>query len=135
MKLGYTAKDAMGERPYSWVVQSHELYNVGHLYEAAVAYYQATGKHNLLKMAEKNARHVNRVFFEGDPNYNNGKPVMQADGHAEIELALVKLFRTTGQSVMPRDGLQILGDSGRDVLADRPRDDVADLRSAAYACA
>jgi len=34
----------MGERPYTWVVHSHELYNMGHLYEGAVAYYQATGK-------------------------------------------------------------------------------------------
>lgn len=86
----------MGEKPYSWVVHSHELYNVGHLYEAAVAYYQATGKRKLLDIAIKNARHVNRVFFEGDPNYNEGKPVMQAPGHEEIELALCKLYRVTG---------------------------------------
>lgn len=86
----------MGERPYSWVVHSHELYNVGHLYEAAVAYYQATGKRKLLDVALKNADHVNRVFFEGDPAYNDGKPVNQAPGHEEIELALCKLYRVTG---------------------------------------
>lgn len=86
----------MGEKPYSKVVYSHELYNVGHLYEAAVAYYQATGKRSLLDIAIKSARHVNRVFFEGDPNYNGGKPVMQAPGHEEIELALCKLYRVTG---------------------------------------
>ena len=34
----------MGNAPYTFVVHSHELYNVGHLYEAAIAYYQATGK-------------------------------------------------------------------------------------------
>jgi len=89
----------MGTRPYSYVIHSHELYNVGHLYEAAVAYYQATGKDNLLKIAEKSARHVNRVFFEGDPAYNDGKPVNQAPGHEEIELALCKLYRCTGDTL------------------------------------
>lgn len=86
----------MGEKPYSYILHSHELYNVGHLYEAAVAYYQATGKDNLLKIAIKSAEHVNKVIFEGgDPKYNNGKPIMQAPGHEEIELALCKLYRVT----------------------------------------
>ena len=89
----------MGDKPYSWVVHSHELYNMGHMYEAAIAYYQATGKDKWLKVAEKNARHINHVFFEGDPNYNNGKPVNQAPGHEEIELALVKLYRITGDTL------------------------------------
>ncbi|MCD8275162.1 MAG: glycoside hydrolase family 127 protein [Alistipes sp.] len=86
----------VGDKPYSKVVYSHELYGAGHLYEAAAAYYQATGKRALLDIAIKNARHVNRVFFEGDPAYNDGKPVMQAPGHEEIELALCKLYRVTG---------------------------------------
>lgn len=86
----------MGRTRYSYVVHSHELYNVGHLYEAAVAYYQATGKRNLLQIAEKNAKHVNKVFFEGGDNkYNNGNPINQAPGHQEIELALVKLYKAT----------------------------------------
>ena len=89
----------MGDKPYSWVVHSHELYNMGHMYEGAVAYYQATGKDKWLKIAEKSARHINHVFFEGDPNYNGGKPVNQAPGHEEIELALVKLFHATGDSL------------------------------------
>lgn len=91
--------DGMGDKPYSWVVHSHELYDMGHLYEGAVAYYQATGKDKWLKVAEKSARHINHVFFEGDPNYNNGKPVNQAPGHEEIELALVKLYRITGDTL------------------------------------
>jgi hypothetical protein len=86
----------MGDKPYSWVVHSHELYNMGHMYEAAIAYYRATGKAKWLRVAEKNARHINRVFFEGDPDYNNGRPVNQAPGHQEIELALTKLYRVTG---------------------------------------
>jgi len=89
----------MGDKPYSWVVHSHELYNMGHMYEAAIAYYQATGKDKWLKVAEKNAQHINRVFFEGDPNYNNGKPVNQAPGHEEPELALAKLYRFTNNEL------------------------------------
>ena len=87
----------MGETPYSWVVHSHELYNLGHMYEGAIAYYRATGKDKWLKVAEKSAAHFNKVFFEGDPNYNGGKPVMQAPGHQELELALCKLYRVTGK--------------------------------------
>lgn len=88
----------MGDQPYSHVVHSHELYNMGHLYEAAVAYFRATGKDKLLRVAEKNAQHINRVFFVGDPAYHDGQPVLQAPGHEEIELALVKLFRATGDT-------------------------------------
>ena len=89
----------MGDRPYSWVVHSHELYNMGHIYEGAVAYYRATGKDKWLRIAKKSARHINHVFFEGDPAYNGGKPVMQAPGHEEIELALVKLYQATGDTL------------------------------------
>ncbi len=89
----------MGDKPYSWVLHSHELYNMGHMYEAAIAYYQATGKDKWLKVAEKNAQHINKVFFEGDPNYNNGKPVNQAPGHQELELALTKLYRVTNNEL------------------------------------
>lgn len=85
-----------GEKPYSFVVHSHELYNMGHMYEAAVAYYRATGKRAFLDVAEKNAQHVNKVFFEGDPAYNGGVPVNQAPGHQEIELSLVKMYEATG---------------------------------------
>lgn len=102
----------MGDKPYSHVIHSHELYNIGHLYEAAVAYAQATGKEKLLQVALKSARHVNQVFFIGDPNYNNGKPVMQAPGHQEIEIGLVKLYNYTGDKLyldMARKFLDIRG--------------------------
>lgn len=88
-----------GMSRYSFVVHSHELYNMGHMYEGAVAYYHATGKRKWLDVAEKNAQHINRVFFEGDENYNGGKPVNQAPGHEELELALVKLFTATNDSL------------------------------------
>ncbi|MBC8871750.1 MAG: glycoside hydrolase family 127 protein [Planctomycetes bacterium] len=94
---GVARPQQMGETPYSWVVHSHELYNLGHMYEGAIAYYQATGKDKWLKVAEKSARHFNKVFFEGDPNYSDGRPVMQAPGHQELELALCKLYRVTGK--------------------------------------
>jgi DUF1680 family protein len=89
----------MGRRPYSHVILSHELYNMGHLYEAAVAYARATGKEKLLAVAEKNASHVNKVFFLGDPNYNDGKPVNLPPGHQEIEIGLVKLYNYTGNKL------------------------------------
>jgi hypothetical protein len=67
---------------------SHELYNVGHLYEAAVAHYQATGKRTLLDVAIKNADLVAHDFLDRGLKYY--------PGHQEIELALVKLYRVTG---------------------------------------
>lgn len=85
-----------GTGRYQYVLHSHELYDMGHMYEAAVAYYRATGKRKLLDVSEKNAQHINRVFFEGDPAYNGGKPVMEAPGHEEIEMALFKLAQATG---------------------------------------
>ena len=88
-----------GTGRYQYVLHSHELYDMGHMYEAAVAYFRATGKRKWLDVSEKNARHINRVFFEGDPAYNGGKPVMQAPGHEEIELALIKLSQATGNSL------------------------------------
>ncbi len=109
---GVARPSEMGETPYSWVVHSHELYNMGHMYEGAVAYYRATGKRNWLDVAEKSARHINHVLFEGDPNYNDGKPVNQAPGHQEIELALCKLYVATGNDLyleMARRFLDIRG--------------------------
>lgn len=76
-----------------WVneeASSHELYNAGHLYEAAVAHYQATGKRSLLDVALKNADLVNRTFGWGK--------LEKAPGHQEIEIGLVKLYRVTGDT-------------------------------------
>jgi DUF1680 family protein len=66
---------------------SHELYNVGHMYEAAAAHYQATGKRNLLDIAIKNADLLVEEFGpDGIQNY---------PGHEEVEIGLVKLYRVT----------------------------------------
>ena len=104
----------MGDKPYSFVLHSHELYNMGHMYEGAIAYYQATGKDKWLKVAEKNAQHVNRVFFEGDPNYNDGKPVNMPPGHQEMELALTKLYRLTGKDLYLKMAKKFLDIRGRE---------------------
>ncbi|MCL2346926.1 MAG: glycoside hydrolase family 127 protein, partial [Planctomycetaceae bacterium] len=69
----------------------HELYCLGHLTEAAVAYKQATGKTKLLDVAEKAADHVIATF-----GYEEGKK-REVPGHEEIELALVKLYDLTGK--------------------------------------
>lgn len=68
---------------------SHELYNVGHMYEAAVAYYEATGKRTLLEVAIRNADLLCNTF-------GNGKQEI-ASGHQEIEIGLAKLYRLTGE--------------------------------------
>ena len=70
-------------------VLSHELYNLGHLYEAAVAHYQATGKRTLLDIAIKSADLVNKDFGIGKE--------MVYPGHQVIEMGLVKLYRATGE--------------------------------------
>ncbi len=68
---------------------SHELYNVGHLYEAAIAYYQATGKRKLLDVVLRNVELVKDVFGWGK--------LEKATGHQEIEIGLVKLFELTDE--------------------------------------
>jgi DUF1680 family protein len=83
------AADGGGTERWTNLQTYHELYNVGHLYEAAVAHYQATGERTLLDVALKNADLVDKVF---GPGKNMGVP-----GHQEIELGLVKLYRVTGE--------------------------------------
>jgi len=80
-----------GEERWSELAVSHELYNAGHLYEAAAAHFMATGKRTLLDVALRNADLVARTFGEG-AGKRSGFP-----GHQEIELALVKLYRLTGK--------------------------------------
>jgi DUF1680 family protein len=81
--------DWMGKERWSNLEMSHELYNLGHLCEAAAAHYQATGKTNLLNIAVKSAELVAREF---GPGKRTNPP-----GHEEIEIGLVKLYRVTGK--------------------------------------
>ncbi|MGA2533874.1 MAG: glycoside hydrolase family 127 protein [Candidatus Aminicenantales bacterium] len=98
-----------GIGPERWVEEtvSHELYNAGHLYEAAVAHYLATGKRSLLDVAIKNADLVASVF---GPDKRHGFP-----GHQEIELALVKLYRVTGNEKYLALAKYFLDQRGHDV--------------------
>lgn len=68
----------------------HELYCAGHMIEAAVAYFEATGKRKLLDAMCRFVDHISKVFGK-EPGKKRGYP-----GHEEIELALVKLYRATG---------------------------------------
>ena len=93
----YTARtiDPLHPHPWSgpqrWVlegVNSHELYDLGHLYEAAVAHYQATGKRTLLDIALRTADLLDRTF-------GPGKQAIWP-GHQIVEMGLAKLYRVTG---------------------------------------
>ncbi|MFH0945231.1 MAG: beta-L-arabinofuranosidase domain-containing protein, partial [Planctomycetota bacterium] len=85
------ADDFTGPERWSNLRTNHELYNVGHMYEAAVAHFQATGKRTFLDVALKNADLIAKVFGPGKGQ------LVDVPGHEEIELGLVKLFRTTGE--------------------------------------
>jgi uncharacterized protein len=71
---------------------NHELYCAGHLIEAAVAHYQATGTHSLLDPILRYVDHIASAFGPGR-NQKHGYC-----GHQEIELALIKLYRLTGEN-------------------------------------
>ncbi len=78
-----------GKERWSDLRQSHELYCAGHMYEAAVAHFLATGDRSFLSVAIKNADLLVRTF---GPGKRRGFP-----GHQEIEIGLSKLYRVTGE--------------------------------------
>lgn len=82
------APEPCGPERWSNLRVNHELYNVGHLYEAAVAHYEATGKRTLLDLALRNADLIDSIFgVDG---------LRDVPGHQEIEIGLLRLFRVTG---------------------------------------
>jgi len=92
----FTFRTVNAKKPHEWIganrwekeeILSHELYNAGHLYEAAVAHYQATGKKNFLNIAIKNADLLVRTF---GPDKIKAYP-----GHQIIEIGLSKMYRVT----------------------------------------
>lgn len=85
----YTAVEP--EKRWTNLRDCHELYCAGHLIEAAVAHFEATGKRRFLDVMCRYADHIGRVFGTGE-GQKRGYP-----GHEEIELALVKLWRATGE--------------------------------------
>ncbi|WP_167443301.1 glycoside hydrolase family 127 protein [Mucilaginibacter endophyticus] len=93
----YTFRTVNAKKPHEWIgdkrwvneeILSHELYNAGHLYEAAVAHYQATGKRTLLNIAIKNADLLVKTFGPGK--------IEEYPGHQIVEIGLSKMYRVTG---------------------------------------
>jgi len=93
----FTFRTVKAAKPHDWIGSkrwekeeelSHELYNSGHLFESAVAHYQATGKKTLLNIAIKNADLLVKDFGYGK--------VEKYPGHQVVEIGLVKLYRITG---------------------------------------
>lgn len=111
----FTIRTIDGDDSHPWIGErwekvnelSHELYNLGHMYEAAAAYYRATGKRELLDISIKSAELVNETFGWGK--------LEDYPGHQEIELGLVKLYDVTGDSKyleMARFFLDVRGPGG-----------------------
>jgi len=78
-----------GKPRWSDLLEGHELYTAGHMIEAAVAYFEATGKNNFLNIVCRFADYMYEVFGE------DTKKIQGYPGHPEVELALVKLYRVT----------------------------------------
>jgi len=94
----FTFRTINPAKPHEWVGSkrwekeeelSHELYNSGHLFEAAVAHYQATGKKSLLNIAIKNADLLVHDFGYGKEE--------KYPGHQVVEIGLARLYRVTGK--------------------------------------
>ncbi len=77
------------DKKWTHLAKMHELYCAGHMFEAAVAHYRATGKKDFLNVATRFADRIDELF---GPDGKHGVP-----GHEEIELALVKLYDATGE--------------------------------------
>ena len=77
------------EERWTNLAECHELYCAGHMIEAGVAFFQATGKRRLLEVVCRLADHIDSVFGPGE-NQLHGYP-----GHPEIELALMRLYDVT----------------------------------------
>lgn len=117
--------------PHKWIGKkrwenewdnSHETYNAGHLYEAAVAHYLATGKRNLLDIAIKNADLLCETFNE------NGLCI--APGHQVVEMGLIKLYRVTGDKKYLNLSRYFLESRGKSTRFDKNSEDI--FRNGAY---
>lgn len=102
---GAVSAEREGLTRWSNLRVNHELYNVGHLYEAAVAHYRATGKRTLLDVALRSADLVDATF---GPHARRDIP-----GHQEIEIGLVALHAVTGEDRYLRLARFFLDERGR----------------------
>lgn len=96
------------ERRWKDLRDSHELYCAGHLMEAAVAHYNATKKRSLLDIVCRYADYIDTVFGPEEGKLR-GYP-----GHQEIELALVKLYRVTGEKRYLNLSLFFINERGKE---------------------
>ncbi len=90
---GYLSTFYQIEKPqlkFRRLMESHELYCAGHLIEAAVAYAEATGDLRLIAVSDRFIACIKKAFGPNEGQING------ADGHQEIELALVRLYEFTG---------------------------------------
>lgn len=95
-------------------INSHELYNCGHMYEAAVAHYRATGKRTFLDVAVKNADLVCQVFGPGEGQKH------VPSGHPIVEMALCKLYQATGNEQYLKTAKYFVEETGRCTDGHRP---------------
>ncbi|MFY8031049.1 MAG: glycoside hydrolase family 127 protein, partial [Devosia sp.] len=79
------------EKRWSNLRDNHELYNAGHMLEGAIAYYETTGRRRWLDVMERYVEHIRKTLGPG-PDQKHGYC-----GHQEIEIALIKLYRLTGE--------------------------------------
>ena len=102
----YTVKEP--GRRWTNLRDNHELYCAGHMMEAAVAYYTATGKRELLNIMTRMAHHIDTVLGPEDGKLH-GYP-----GHEEIELALISMYGVTGDPVMLKLAKYFIDERGRE---------------------
>jgi Uncharacterized protein conserved in bacteria len=101
-----------GGRAYRDLRWGHELYTIGHLVQAAVAWVRAAGDERLLRVAKRAVASIERELGAGQRD--------GIDGHPEIEMALVELYRTTGEAGHLQLARRLIDARGRGLLgADR----------------
>lgn len=95
------------EPEHRWqnLLECHELYCAGHMMEAAVAYYEATGKEKLLNVMENMAGHIISRF---GPEKTTGIP-----GHQEIEIGLMRMYHATGNELYKQQARYFLEERGK----------------------
>ncbi len=101
----YSVPRKQPEKRWTRISGEHELYCAGHFFEAAAAYYQATGKRKILDVAIRFADYIDSVFGQDKRH--------AAPGHEEIEIGLVKLYHVTGDEKYLKLAKFFLDERGR----------------------
>lgn len=109
----YFALERASER-WTDLTHKHELYCAGHLIQAAVSHHRATGGDHLLRVARRFADHICDTFGPEEEGKRPG-----TDGHEEIEMALVELYRDTGDRRYLDQARYFLDVRGRGLLGGR----------------